>query len=295
MIQKIFFFLLVCVLNTSYAQNYEFYYLQCNKADSLRFHDKNIEALSLYKSAFQSVHFIHTDKLRKAYELAIETNSYEDAYFFGKNILLNTGNKELTHTNSRKFRSSNFYQSMMDSSFHFQSDYKKRINQQYVKIIDSLVFVDQYIIRNNKSYKADYKIDLNKLPKNLFDLDSSNWKLLYSCIKKWGFPSEENVGYETYNKAWAILHHNLRLIENEKYHSEIFDFIKTGDYLPEDIMVWYEQFQQQNYGQTFFTTWDGNLSIENLARIEKNRRMFYLKGLDAYYMKNNGRYMDKKW
>lgn len=60
-------------------------------------------------------------------------------------------------------------------------------------------------------------------------------------------------------------------------------------------MVWYEQFQQQNYGQTFFTTWDGNLSIENLARIEKNRRMFYLKGLDAYYLKNNGRYMDKKW
>lgn len=126
-------------MNTSYAQNYEFYYLQCNKADSLRFHDKNIEALSLYKSAFQSVHFIHTNKLLKAYELAIETNSYEDAYFFGKNILLNTGNKELTHTNSRKFRRSNFYQSMMDSSFYFQSDYKKRINQQYIKIIDSLV------------------------------------------------------------------------------------------------------------------------------------------------------------
>ena len=76
---------------------------------------------------------------------------------------------------------------------------------------------------------------------------------------------------------------------------EIFEFVKRGDYIPEDLMVWYEQFQQQNYGQTFFTTWDGNLTTENLTRIEKNRRMNYLKGLDAYYLKKIGRYMEVKW
>jgi hypothetical protein len=60
-------------------------------------------------------------------------------------------------------------------------------------------------------------------------------------------------------------------------------------------LVWYEQFQQQNYGQTFFTTWDGNLTVENLTRIEKNRRMVYLKGLNDYNLKKNGRYMEAKW
>ena len=117
---------------------------------------------------------------------------------------------------------------MMDSCIHFQTECNNRINHPFIKIIDSLVFVDQYIIRNNKSYKANYKIDKKKLPENLFDLDSSNWHLLFNCIKKWGFPSEEHVGYETYKKAWAILHHNLRLIENEKYHTEIFEYIKNG-------------------------------------------------------------------
>lgn len=294
-IKTIIFLLFVSVKNVSFAQNYETYYFLCNKADSLKFYEKKLEALATYKTAFQSVHFIHTNKLKKAYDLAIETNSFQDAFDFGKNILLNTGNQELIQTKSRVFRKSSYYKMMMDSCIYFQTECNNRINHPYIKIIDSLVFVDQYIIRNNKSYKANYKMDKKKLPENLFDLDSSNWHLLFNCIKKWGFPSEEQVGYETYKKAWAILHHNLRLIENEKYHTEIFEYIKSGDYLPEDVLVWYEQFQQQNYGKTFFTTWDGNLSDENLARIEKNRRMFYLKGLDSYNLKKNGRYMIAKW
>jgi hypothetical protein len=295
MIKSTLFFLASFLFNSGFAQNYEFYYLQCNKADSLEFNGKKHEALNTYKLAFQTVDFVHTKKLIKAYKLAIETSSFEDAFHFGKNIILNTGKTHLIRTKSVDFNKSNFYQSLIDSSKFYINDYNNRINHEYIKIIDSLIFIDQYIIRNNKSYKADYNIDKIKLPDNLFDLDSSNWHLLYDCIIIWGVPSEQNVGYETYNKVWAVLHHNLRLKENEKYHKEIFEYVKKGDYLPDDLTVWYEQFQQQNYGQTFFTTWDGNLSPENLTRIEKNRRMIYLKGLNSYNLKKNGRYMEAKW
>lgn len=295
MTKSVVLILAIFSINCSIAQNYESYFLLCNKADSLKFYGQPLEALNTYKMAFESVDFVHTEKLRKAYQLAIETSSFQDAYHFGRSILLNSGNTDFIRTKSIEFKSSNYYKLLVDSSEYYSVSYTMRLNQQYIKIIDSLVFVDQYIIRNNKSYKADYQIDKNKLPENHFDLDSSNWHLLYNCIKIWGFPSEKNVGYETYNKAWAILHHNLRLIENEKYHSEIFEYVRRGDYLPDDLMVWYEQFQQQNYGQTFFTTWDGNLTNDNLARLEKNRRSIYLKGLNAYYLKKNGRYMIAKW
>ena len=295
MIKIVLFILISFIFNISFSQDYESYYLLCNKADSLKFYGQKLEALNTYKAAFQTVDFVHTEKLKKAYQLSIETSSFQEAFHFGKNIILNSGKTEFVQTKSTDFKKSNYYKLLIDSNQFYLIDYNKRINREYIEIIDSLFFVDQYIIRNNKSCKAEYKIDKNKLPKNLFDLDSSNWNLLYESIKIWGFPSEENVGYDTYKKVWLILHHNLRLIENEKYHSEIFEYVKRGDYLPEDLLVWYEQFQQQNYGQTFFTTWDGNLTNENLRRLEKNRRSFYLKGLDAYYLKKNGRFMEVKW
>lgn len=293
---KVFFTIsFALVLRCTFAQSYESYYLQCNSADSLKYVGKNDEALKMYKTAFQSVDFVHSDKLIKAYRLAIEMKLFHDAGIFGRSIIVNSGKTELIKTNSSEFKKSIDYKNLLDSSRYFLVEFNQRINHQYIKIIDSLVFIDQYIIRKNKSYKDNYAIDKSKLPVNIFDLDSSNWQFLYTCIKKWGFPSEENVGHDHYCKAWAILHHNLRLVQNEKYHREIVEYIKNGSYLPEDMMVWYEQFQQQNYGTTFFTTWDGNLTSENLMRINKNRVAFSLKRLDAYELRKNGRYMELKW
>lgn len=285
---------LLCITK-SLAQDYSQYYSLCNEADSLVFIDKKEDALRSYKKAFSTVDFIHSSNLKKAYELSIQLNLFEDAYSYGKMVVINSGKIDFLKTKSSIFKKSEFYKELMDSSSHFLSIYNNRINNDYIKIIDSLVYVDQYIIRNNRSYKGDYDMGNLTIPTNVFDLDSSNWILLYECIQKFGFPSEKNVGLETYEKAWVLLHHNLRLKQNELYHQEIFDFIKSGDYLPEDIMVWYEQFHMQIYGQTYFTTWDGNLSEENLLRLNTNRRAFYLKGIHSYELEKNGRYMHKKW
>ena len=279
----------------SVAQNYPSYYLLCNKADSLQFLGQKEAAFRTYNQAFQMVSFVHTKKLQKAYLLAIELRAYNAAFDLGRLIIRNSGQPDLIKVKNRRFKRSSCYQSLKDSSAYYLEIYHNRINHDFVALIDSLIFIDQYIIRGNKTYKAAYQINLRSLPLKLFDLDSSNWQLLYSSIQKWGFPSEENIGYEANQKVWAILHHNLRLIENEKYHAEIFNFVESGAYLPEDLVVWYEQFQQQNYNQTYFTTWDGNLSTENLERIENNLRRFYLKGLCAYELRKGGRYMIAKW
>lgn len=295
MLRNIFPFIFIFTFNFTFSQNYVEYYSLCNTADSLSYIGKENEALDKYKEAFKTVKFVHSIKSKKAYELAIKTNSFEDAFNFGKISLISSGKRELIKTNSRKFKKSAYYKMLKDSSAAFILSYNERINHDYIKIIDSLAYIDQRIIRHNRFYKGNYHIDKTKLPVNLFDLDSSNWNLLYTCIQEMGFPSEENVGSTSYREVWLLLHHNLRLKENTKYHEEIFEFIRQGEYLPEDMMVWYEQYYLQVNNSTFFTTWDENISDENLARIDYNRRKFYLKGINSYTLKKNGRSMIPKW
>ena len=68
-----------------------------------------------------------------------------------------------------------------------------------------------------------------------------------------------------------------------------------GEYLPEDVFLWYEQYNMQELKQTFFSTWDGNISVENLARIDLNQKAFYMKGIAAFELKKGGMIMDSKW
>jgi len=293
--KKYIYFFTIFIINPSFAQDYTRYYKQCNTADSLEYVGKNQEALDLFKVAFSAVEYTHSDKYNKAYRLAIKLNLFDDAYQFGRMMVINSGNKNLLKTSSSAFKKSNQYKALKDSTDDFLSLYSKRVNHDYIQLIDSLVFIDQYIIRGNRTYKGNYKIDKTTLPVNRFELDKSNWQYLLKCIDSLGFPSEKNIGSKAYNDAWVILHHNLRLAENEQYHTTIFEFIKSGDYLPEDFFIWYEQFQMQVHGQTYFTTWDGNISEENLKRIDVNRRKFYLKGINSYELSKNGRSMIAKW
>ena len=145
--------ILIFIFNLTFSQNYVGYYSLCNTADSLMYIGKENEALNKYKSAFKAVDFVHSEKSKKAYELAIRTNSYKDAFDFGKITLTNSGKKEFIKTTSRDFKKTNYYKMLIDSSDFFLLKYNERINHDYIKIIDSLVYVDQYIIRNHLSYK----------------------------------------------------------------------------------------------------------------------------------------------
>ncbi|MBN9294178.1 MAG: hypothetical protein J0G96_09385 [Flavobacteriia bacterium] len=289
-------FIVLCLFYTcAYNQTYVEYYLLCNEADSMTYMGQKKEALENYKKAFQTVDYVHVRNLEKAYSLSQQLKMFDDMYAFGRQLIINSGNDDFLKAADVEFKSTDYYHALKDSALYFKKMYEERINHRYIEIIDSLYYIDQRIIRNNKSVRGKYQIIRSELPENLFDLDSSNWNYLYQLIHTFGFPSERNIGLNAYGKAWAILHHNLRLKENEKYHPEIFQYVADGDYLPNDILVWYEQFQTQVYGRTFFTTWDNDISEENLKRIDTNRRKFYMKGINSLEFKKGGRFIITKW
>lgn len=295
MIKHILSILLIFTVGNAKCQDYSNYYISCNTADSLEYIGLSQQALDTFKVAFGSVDYVHSNKYSDAYQLAIKLEAFQDAFEFGKMIIINSGNKNLIRTRSTSFKNSKYFDWLKDSTDIYLKKYNSRVNHEYIKVIDSLYYIDQKVIRKNKSVKGNYKIEKNILPENLFELDNVNWKHLHRLIDSLGFPSERNVGLKAYNNAWIIIHHNLRLKENEEYHNEIFQSIENGEYLPEHFCFWYEQFQTWTNGRGFFFTWNGDTSEENLKRVNLNRRLFYLKSSDSFELKNNGRKWRSKW
>ena len=291
----LYLFIFTLLLTPIFAQDYAYYYESCNRADSLAYYVGDQAALDEIKKGFESVDYVHSENYMKAYSLAIRLKKFDEAFYFGRMIIINSGQKNRIHTKSRDFKKSKQYQLLLDSTSHYLTLYNSRINHGYIQLIDSLLYVDQHIIRGSHNIKGNYQIDKATLPENKYELDSKNWGMLSHLIDSLGFPSEQNVGAEAYYNAWIIIHHNLRLKENEAYHPKIFEFVGNGDYLPKHFSFWYEQYQTNVHDTSYFYTWDGNLSEENLKRIDQNRRRFWLKGLNSVEIKKNGRKFIGKW
>lgn len=295
--KKLYPFLLIAlfIIPTipAYTQNYAQYHRLCNTADSLGYTKSYQAAIDTFEKAFSCVDYAYADHYVKAYHIAACLGDYSKAYRFGKMAMVHAGTSSFLDNSPKTFKTSASFVQLSDSITHFQALYAARLNTEYIRAIDSLYYIDQAVVRQNKQVKGNYAIDEASLPGNLFLLDSANWHCLYRLIQQYGFPSEKTVGPDAYTKAAIIIHHNLRLPENEKYHAEMIGFIQNGEYLPQSFSFWYEQFYMQVKGSTFFTTWDGNTGHENSQRIDANRRNFYLKGMASFKIK--GRKMYKKW
>ncbi len=137
----------------SVAQSYPDYYLLCNKADSLQFLGQKEAALRTYNQAFQMVSFVHTKKLQNAYLLAIELREYNAAFDLGRLIICNSGQANLIKVKNQRFKQSTCYQTLNDSSAYYLQIYHNRINHDFVALIDSLIFIDQYIIEATSPIK----------------------------------------------------------------------------------------------------------------------------------------------
>ncbi|MCC6702237.1 MAG: hypothetical protein IT221_11985 [Fluviicola sp.] len=293
---KVFILSLIhCIFFTIQAQEFKSYYKNIYQADSLAYVGKNKEALLHYQQTFSSVAFPYCRDLQSAYLLAIKVKNYKLAKNIAQQLLFQSGEIKLINTKDKSFKKTDQYKELENSTDSILKCYNERINHSYIQLLDSLTYVDQYIIRNNKSHKGNYKIDLKSLPENRFELDQKNFELLMKWVDSLGFPSESAVGYKTYNDdVWVLFHHNLREKQNEKYHLDVLKWIENGWYHPNSMMIWYEQYAQQHLKTTYFTTWDQNLDPENIKRINKNRSKYYLKSLNAYSIEKNGRSMISK-
>jgi len=172
-----------------------------------------------------------------------------------------------------------------DSLKFFQIEYRKNLNSNYKKQLDSLYYVDQRIIRGNKYVKGEYNIDKSKLSKNLFDLDSLIFKDFLALIEKYGFPTEKNVGRKTFNNISVIYHHNFRLPQNKKYMYIAQEAVKEGAFLPRNYAWMYDQsLTWFGKGEPYFyygVYFDIKKLDEKKDLINKRRKKWGVKPLDA--------------
>lgn len=287
---------IIIIVSTGFGQNYIDYYHLCNESDKEQYAGNTELALYKLEKAFEIVEYVHADQYEKASKLAIKNKDFEKGFSYAKKAVKNGSTSHFWKSKKlKKFRTSTYFKILNDSVELWEQQHLKTINFPYLHLIDSLHYLDQRIIRKNKNVKGNYLIDKDKLPKDLYDLDSMIFQTLLVAIEKYGFPSQQVIGISGYQKALIIVHHNFRLEQNEKYHPIVIQAVHRGEYLPSDFAGMYEQYYMWYKGRTYFTTFDKNLSEENLKRINKNRLKFGLKDLSAFKISKKGLDMKSKW
>lgn len=271
--------------------NYIKYYNICNEGDSL-FHFKNYkEALKKYETAFTKVGFVHSKYLKNASICATKNNQSEIAWHYAKRAILGGENEKFLKNSFSKIISK---ESLKDSINLFKNQHQKSLNQQYIKEIDSLRYIDQNIVRGNKTVKSNADFSKLVIPQNKFDLDKNVWNHLIGLMNIYGFPSEKNIGPKAYEQVSIILHHHFRLPQNAHQMATAIEALKKGEYLPQNFAWMYDQsFFMLNKNLFFYYGGKdpSKLSKEELFEIEQNRRNFGVKPFSAYKIKVRGKHL----
>lgn len=272
-----------------YGQNYIGYYNLCNEGDKQIYYKNDSSALENFKKAFLLVDYVHAIQYKKASMCAARIQDYETTYLFAKNAILNgTSSKFLKQKDFKGFRKTEKFKILKDSISIFSNQHKQSINLVYKREIDSLHYVDQRIVRKNKSIRGKYKINKSNLPKNLYDLDSLIFNHLLSLINRYGFPSEKNIGPDGYDNVWVLFHHNVRLPKNSKYLPLTKEALMKGEYLPLNYAWMYDQsliFKKEKPLFYYGVAFTGDLSDSEKKKIDEERKKYGIKPLESTEIK----------
>lgn len=171
-----------------YSQNYNNYYSQLSKANTLTKQNKIDSAIIVYESAFKEINYVHTRFLKRVLRLAKTQKDEKRIVTYSNRIT-----KQLKGT-----------------------------SQKLVAIIDSLLIGDQ-VFRDNRHYRAkryytkcnsdssclktSKKFQKAKLLNNEWDVkDKSNIQFLLKLIDEYGYLGEELIGSRA-NKFYIMLLH----------------------------------------------------------------------------------------
>lgn len=267
--------LIIIIFQVSYCQNYIEYYNLSNQADSLKYYKKYEEASKKYEEAFSKVNFVHSDRYVKAGITAINLKNFELANSYFEKALTQSGNKSFYKMSEFKKNKKEF-QYLLKNHQILENKFLENSNEIYRRKIDSLFFIDQ----NSRNSKTSTREKDDSLFSNLVQLIGTN-----------GFPSEELVGIDSYNKAKIILHHNLRLDKNQNLLKEYFTkYVETGNYRPEDYAwvveqnrIWFNNLKPLYY----YVSSTKALSDSEKLEINRKRREIGLKPIEAYKESNN--------
>jgi len=277
------------------------YYNLTNEGDKQIYLKNDSLAYDCYLKAFEKVDYIHSSKLIIGAKLATKQKDYQNVYEFLKNaIIQGTKTKFYKNKEFKKFRKTDLFKIFKDSLTYFQAEYRKHLNSDYKKQIDSLYYIDQRIIRNNKSVKGKYNINKSKLPEKIFDLDSLIFADILALIEKYGFATEKNVGKESFSKIWIFYHHNIRLPKNEKYIELAQRALKEGAYFPNEYAWMFDQSRILKKEEPYFyfgVAFTGDLKAEKKETINNRRKEWGIKPLEAQktIQQKNSLYQKNLW
>ncbi len=270
-------FLLFVGLN-GFGQDYIDYYNYCNEGDKQIYLKNDKTALENFEKAFSLVKYVHAKQYEKASMCAARIQGYEKTYLFAKNAILNgSSSKFLNQKDFKGFRKTEKHKSLKDSITIFSNYHIQSINLAYKREIDSLQYIDQRIIRKNRSVKGNYNIDKSAFPKNLYGLDSLLFNRLIELINEYGFPSEKIIGPDGYSNVWVLLHLNIRLEKNSEYLTMAKEALKKGEYLPKNYAWMYDQslmFKKEKPLFYFGVAFTDDLSDMEKKKIDNVRKKY---------------------
>ena len=274
------------------------YFNLCNLGDKYYYFENFNEAIESYESAFEKADYVHAHYYMKAAKTCVKSFNYSKAYFYSKKAILNgQSDKFLKNKEFKQFRKTSEYRQLKDSLKFFKKEYALIINNDYKVLIDSLYYVDQRIIRNNRSCKGNYQIDKSILPDNLYELDSVIFADLLTLVENYGFPSERLVGPESYRHAFIIFHHNIRLKKNEKYLDLLESAVKKGEYMPEHFAWTYDQGLLMKGKKPYFyygVAFLGNLTESEQEEVDKHRKDYGVKPIESFEVIEKGKTIIQK-
>lgn len=251
----------------SWSQDSYIEYYNLTDLANKAWYEKDYEkSLELFEKGFAKVGYVHAANYAKAARSSAILKEYElTKRYLAKALLAGYPRKFLETQAFKAFRKTDQYEALKGMEEQVVTD------RWYKQKIDSLHYIDQKILRNNPGLE-DKDFD-----KDLVYSDSLNFKSLLTIIGEKGFPSEKRIGFQGYRKAWVIILHNARLPQNSHFHDELLEYVKKGEYLPEDYCRVIDQYRKLEGLPLVYHHWDvadniEGLSEESRARIDQKRR-----------------------
>ena len=243
--------------------NYIEYYNLINEGNKAYFEKNYKKSLANYQEGFEKVEYVHSINYAKAARSANKTKNYKlTSNYLYEAIKRGYPSKIIERKEFKTFRKKNEYKTL---KFLLKEKDSNQIKEQYKRKIDSLHFIDQNILRGNKTVKG-FELNLN-----LKYSDSLNFKCLLNLIEKNNFPSEKNLGFDGYRKSKVIIHHNARLIKNAYYHQILREYVYSGEFIPEHYCWIIDQYQELKKEPLIYYHWDVAKNIKDLSENDKKR------------------------
>lgn len=269
----------------NYSQDYISYYNSCNQAEKQIYLEQYDSALISFDNGFQFVKYIHKDYLKKASLCAAKMGDLKTTHKFVVKAIKNGAEIDFYNNKDyKRYRKTKLYKTYQDSLTELNKYFLSTLQTDFIKIIDSLYYVDQKIIRGNHPLKGKYDLSKIEIPENKFQLDSNNLVLLLAQIDKYGFPSEKLVGKKSAMHANIILHHNLRQPQNNDLLIDFKKYIFTGEYLPSDYAWTFDQsfwFYEKEPVYYYGVSDYNKLTKEEIKKIDSLRYELGLKPTEA--------------